>query len=242
MNTAHVWRAALERLRRELSRAQFDTWLRGTQLVLTDGGDCVLRVRTTFAKDMLETRYRDRIEAAIAEVSGEPCALQIAVIASANDDSEDEDEGARRTSSRRMQVNTDSSDYDRPALFEPQSEPAPQASRAPSASSPRQSLPPAVGANRSGRLRAAIDRNRAQQPNISGGSPDARGGAAGRIRPTLPDSGSPGSQWTDGANARFSRTDIDARMPWRLRISAWTPCELSRESKMRTRTWFSSSS
>ena len=85
MNTAHVWRAALERLRRELSRAQFDTWLRGTQLVQTDGGECVLRVRTTFAKDMLETRYRDRIEAAIAEVSGEPCALEIAVIAGEND-------------------------------------------------------------------------------------------------------------------------------------------------------------
>ncbi|HEU5348522.1 MAG TPA: DnaA N-terminal domain-containing protein, partial [Ktedonobacterales bacterium] len=116
MNTAHVWRAALELLRRELSRAQFDTWLRGTQLALTDDGECMLRVRTTFAKDMLETRYRDRIEAAIAEVAGEPCVLRIVVVAGEHDFAEME--RARHAAQRRghTPASAEATEYDRPAL------------------------------------------------------------------------------------------------------------------------------
>jgi chromosomal replication initiator protein len=43
-----------------------------------DGG-AVLSVRTTFARELLESRYRGRIEAAIAEVIGRSCTLEIAV-------------------------------------------------------------------------------------------------------------------------------------------------------------------
>ncbi|HEV2457361.1 MAG TPA: DnaA N-terminal domain-containing protein, partial [Ktedonobacterales bacterium] len=79
MSNAHVWRAALERLRPQMTRAQFDTWLRGTSLAAAPDGAVVLRVRTTFAKELLETRFRERIESAIAEVSGRPCRLTVAV-------------------------------------------------------------------------------------------------------------------------------------------------------------------
>ena len=80
MNGGHVWRAALDRLRRELTRAQFDTWLRGTQLTAAgEDGIATLRVRTTFARELLESRYRERIEAAITDVTGHPCRLRIAV-------------------------------------------------------------------------------------------------------------------------------------------------------------------
>ena len=164
MNTAHVWRAALERLRRELSRAQFDTWLRGTQLVLTDDGACELRVRTTFAKDMLETRYRDRIEAAIAEVAGAPCVLRIAVLAGENDSDGDESPSPRRGASRRGHGAADAGGYDRPALFTSPDEspptdpnsPASAAPRRPGESLPRQALPPSSGASRNGRIRARL--------------------------------------------------------------------------------------
>jgi chromosomal replication initiation ATPase DnaA len=75
LNDSHVWRGAQERLRQEMSSAQFETWLRGTQLRLDEDGAAELQVRTTFAKELLESRYRERIEAAIASVTGQPCAL-----------------------------------------------------------------------------------------------------------------------------------------------------------------------
>jgi chromosomal replication initiator protein len=79
LNNSHVWRGAQERLRQEMSSAQFETWLRGTQLHLAEDGAAELEVRTTFAKELLESRYRERIEAAIAGVTGQPCALQVSV-------------------------------------------------------------------------------------------------------------------------------------------------------------------
>jgi chromosomal replication initiator protein len=80
MSNGHIWRTALEQLRREMSRAQFETWLRGTHLVEAGAdGAAVLQVRTTFARELLETRFRERIEAAIAQATGRPCALRIVV-------------------------------------------------------------------------------------------------------------------------------------------------------------------
>jgi chromosomal replication initiator protein DnaA len=79
LNGSHVWRGAQERLRQEMSSAQFETWLRGTQLLLDEDGAAELQVRTTFAKELLESRYRERIEAAIAGVIGAPCALEVSV-------------------------------------------------------------------------------------------------------------------------------------------------------------------
>jgi chromosomal replication initiator protein len=79
LNDSHIWRGAQERLRQEMSSAQFETWLRGTQLHLDEDGAAELQVRTTFAKELLESRYRERIEAAIASVTGQPCALEVSV-------------------------------------------------------------------------------------------------------------------------------------------------------------------
>src|SRR5690348_11781383 len=81
VSNAHVWRAAQERLRRDMTRAQFDTWLRGTWLAAADDGATLLCVRTTFARELLESRFHDRIAAAIAEVNGQPCRLRIVVAA-----------------------------------------------------------------------------------------------------------------------------------------------------------------
>ncbi len=89
VSNAHVWRAAQDRLRQQMTRAQFDTWLRGTWLDVGDDGATVLRVRTTFAKELLETRFRERIEAAVSEVTGKPCRLSVSV-ATGDQDAQDE--------------------------------------------------------------------------------------------------------------------------------------------------------
>jgi len=83
VNNAYVWRAAQDRLRQKTTNAQFETWLRGTQLVAVENGVAVLGAPTTFAKEQLETRFRSLIEAAIGEVMGARCLLTIEVLASA---------------------------------------------------------------------------------------------------------------------------------------------------------------
>ena len=80
---AHVWRAAQERLRRQLKRAEYDTWLRDTQLVAGRDGSTVLHVRTTFACELVKSRYHDLIVAAITEITGQPCMLSVAVMTGA---------------------------------------------------------------------------------------------------------------------------------------------------------------
>ncbi len=94
LTNAHVWREAQERLRPQMTRAQFDTWLRGTRLTTLEQGAAALAVRTTFAKELLESQYRERIEAAIAAVTGRPCSLTVVVAQGAQAD-ESETEAAR---------------------------------------------------------------------------------------------------------------------------------------------------
>jgi chromosomal replication initiator protein len=79
VSNAQVWRAAQQRLRPQMTGAQFETWLGGTSLARATNGAAVLSVRTTFAREMLETRFRERIEVAIREVTGKHCSLRIVV-------------------------------------------------------------------------------------------------------------------------------------------------------------------
>jgi chromosomal replication initiator protein len=131
VSNAHVWRAAQERLRQEMTRAQFDTWLRGTWLADDRDGVTVLCVRTTFAKELLETRYRERIEAAIASVTGKSCTLELVVAANDPESSTDgSSPSARagetlRTSGTRR--HSHAVDPEGPTLFDSSSEGPPQA-------------------------------------------------------------------------------------------------------------------
>jgi chromosomal replication initiator protein DnaA len=95
VSNAQVWRAAQERLRQEMTRTQFDTWLRGTWLADERDGVTVLCVRTTFAKEHLETRFRERIETAIASVTGRSCTLVLEVVAGEQEPIGDSGDGRR---------------------------------------------------------------------------------------------------------------------------------------------------
>lgn len=78
MSNAHVWRAALNRLQREVTGAQLNTWLRGAQLVSVGGGAATVHVRSTFERELIVSRYHDLIERALSEVVGAPIRLTIA--------------------------------------------------------------------------------------------------------------------------------------------------------------------
>jgi chromosomal replication initiator protein DnaA len=81
VSNTHVWRAALSRLQREVTGAQLNTWLRGAQLVSVSGGAATVQVRSTFEREMIESRYHDLIERALSEVIGAPVRLTIATAA-----------------------------------------------------------------------------------------------------------------------------------------------------------------
>lgn len=78
VSNAHVWRAALSRLQREVTGAQLNTWLRGAQLVSVGSGAAVVHVRSTFERELIESRYHDLIERALSDVVGAPMKLTIA--------------------------------------------------------------------------------------------------------------------------------------------------------------------
>jgi chromosomal replication initiator protein len=65
-----------------MTRQQFETWFGGTWLAAGDNGAALLCVRSTFIKELLETRFRDRIVSAIAEVTGQRCPVEVVVAAS----------------------------------------------------------------------------------------------------------------------------------------------------------------
>jgi chromosomal replication initiator protein len=70
MDAKQVWRAALGELQVSLSPANYETWLRETNLVEVDENRFRIAVPNGFAKDWLETRYRSLIAGTLARIVG----------------------------------------------------------------------------------------------------------------------------------------------------------------------------
>ena len=70
MDAKQVWRAALGELQVSLSPANFETWLRDTQLVDVEEQRFRISVPNGFAKDWLESRYRSLISQTLARIVG----------------------------------------------------------------------------------------------------------------------------------------------------------------------------
>ncbi len=82
MDAKQVWRAALGELQVSLSPANFETWLRDTQLIDVDEQRFRIAVPNGFAKDWLETRYRSLISQTLARIVGYSVQVEFAVLAS----------------------------------------------------------------------------------------------------------------------------------------------------------------
>ena len=79
MDAKQVWRAALGELQVSLSPANYETWLRDTQLVDVDDQRFKIAVPNGFAKDWLETRYRSLISQTLARIVGYSVQVEFAV-------------------------------------------------------------------------------------------------------------------------------------------------------------------
>jgi len=80
MDAKQVWRAALGELQVSLSPANFETWLRDTQLVDVDDQHFRIAVPNGFAKDWLETRYRSLISQTLARIVGYSVQVEFVIV------------------------------------------------------------------------------------------------------------------------------------------------------------------
>ena len=81
MDAKQVWRAALGELQVSLSPANYETWLRDTQLVDVDEQRFRISVPNGFAKDWLETRYRPLISQTLARIVGYSTVVEFVTVA-----------------------------------------------------------------------------------------------------------------------------------------------------------------
>ena len=70
MDAKQVWRAVLGELQVSLSPANFETWLKDTQLVEIDDNRFRIAAPNGFARDWLDNRYRTLISQTLARVVG----------------------------------------------------------------------------------------------------------------------------------------------------------------------------
>src|SRR6266498_3460949 len=80
MDAKQVWRAALGELQVSLSPANYETWLRDTQLVDVDEQRFRIAVPNGFAKDWLESRYRSLISQTLARIVGYSVQVEFVVV------------------------------------------------------------------------------------------------------------------------------------------------------------------
>jgi chromosomal replication initiator protein len=92
MDAKQVWRAALGELQVSLSPANFETWLRDTELVDVDEQRFRIAVPNGFAKDWLESRYRSLISQTLARIVG--YSVQVEFVIGPMPETPAEDDGA----------------------------------------------------------------------------------------------------------------------------------------------------
>ena len=84
-----LWQETLEKLKNELSKPSFETWLSSTRLLNIDGDTLVISVPNEFAKDWLESRYAPMIRSSVQSVLGHSVSLRFILSPSGGTYSED---------------------------------------------------------------------------------------------------------------------------------------------------------
>ena len=84
-----LWQETLEKLKNELSKPSFETWLSSTRLLTIDGDTLVISVPNEFAKDWLESRYAPMIRSSVQSILGHSINLRFILSTAENIHSED---------------------------------------------------------------------------------------------------------------------------------------------------------
>ncbi|TMC74562.1 MAG: hypothetical protein E6J15_08845, partial [Chloroflexi bacterium] len=70
LNTKQLWTAALGELQVGLSRAQYDTWFKDTQVISEEDDVFLIGVPNAFAREWLESKFRPQVRAALQHLLG----------------------------------------------------------------------------------------------------------------------------------------------------------------------------
>ncbi len=79
MDAYRIWQTALGELQLELTRATFETWLRGSRLVAYEDGTFVIGVANTYARDWLESRLRPVVARVLTRLTGRTASVRFVV-------------------------------------------------------------------------------------------------------------------------------------------------------------------
>jgi chromosomal replication initiator protein len=85
MQANQIWQAALTDLERTMSRANFETWLRSTQIVAWQDDTATIGASNSFAVEQLRTKFAVQIQHALSLIAGRPVGVQFAVLNSGDD-------------------------------------------------------------------------------------------------------------------------------------------------------------
>lgn len=77
VSMTHLWRMVQQRLRAELTSAQFNSWLANTELYRAPDDALVLLTRTTFAAELIARRWGARISSMLREITGQGVPLRV---------------------------------------------------------------------------------------------------------------------------------------------------------------------
>ncbi len=80
MQPNQIWQAALGELQTQLSRANFETWLRNTQITDWDGETATVGAPNSFAVEQLRNKFAVQIQQALSVITGKPVAVQFALL------------------------------------------------------------------------------------------------------------------------------------------------------------------
>lgn len=70
MSPESAWKATLGELELQMTKATFNTWLKGARLIASEEDEYVVGVRNDYAKDWLENRLRDTILRTLTAITG----------------------------------------------------------------------------------------------------------------------------------------------------------------------------
>jgi chromosomal replication initiator protein len=117
MQPNQLWQAALGELQTQLSRANFETWLRNTQIVSWDGESATIGAPNTFAVDQLRNKFAAQIQQALSTITGKSVAVQFALL---NGDRPARPQATRRTSAARANRSAPMAVHDAQPVIAPQ--------------------------------------------------------------------------------------------------------------------------
>lgn len=88
-NIDELWATALEKIKEQISKPSFETWLENTKAEKLEQNTITINVLNEFAKDWLEGRYTKLISEVLYEVTGTALTAKFVIPESANDSKDD---------------------------------------------------------------------------------------------------------------------------------------------------------